>query len=111
MRQGKAAVTDNSKLALSSFSFAIGAASLTKMDKLAAAVTTVIAPFGITAAASGMVSGEKAVSWNPRPHLSNELALSIVAPVLAAIVGGILMLPFFDKGRGRAETSLDQSNG
>jgi hypothetical protein len=70
-------------------------------------VSSSLIGFGFAASASFAV----AFSAHPRPHLSNEIALSIVAPVLAAIVGGILMLPFFDKGRGRAETSLDQSNG
>jgi hypothetical protein len=60
MRKGKAAVTDVSNLAASSFSFAMEVASLTVMDKVAAAVTKIIAPLGITAAASGVVSGPKA---------------------------------------------------
>lgn len=70
MRKGKAAVTDVSNLAASSFSFAMEVASLTVMDKVAAAVTKIIAPLGITAAASGVVSGPKAASGNPF-HFSN----------------------------------------
>jgi DNA-binding CsgD family transcriptional regulator len=57
-------------LAVEAFSFAILVSDCKKMSRLAAATTNAIAQLGLTAAASGMVSGPKAASGNPF-HFSN----------------------------------------
>jgi DNA-binding CsgD family transcriptional regulator len=57
--------SDNTRLGARAFEFALAAASLRTMTQLAAAVDAAIAPVGMTAAASGVVSGPKAASANP----------------------------------------------
>jgi LuxR family transcriptional regulator, quorum-sensing system regulator CciR len=55
----------DSVLSLRAFKFAIAARKFTTMGELSAATLDVIAPLGMTAAASGLVSGPKAASTNP----------------------------------------------
>lgn len=61
---------DNGKLGARAFEFALAAASFRTMKQLETAVTAAIALVGLTAAASGVVSGKKAASGNPF-HFSN----------------------------------------
>jgi LuxR family quorum sensing-dependent transcriptional regulator len=56
---------DETGLGLCAFTFAMEAGRLTVMEDLSQAVRQVIAPLGMTTAASGVVSGPKAATGNP----------------------------------------------
>jgi DNA-binding CsgD family transcriptional regulator len=61
----EAALVGDAELGAAAFAFATEARGLDAIIDLAAAVHRAIAPLGMTAAASGMVSGAKAASPNP----------------------------------------------
>jgi LuxR family quorum-sensing system transcriptional regulator CciR len=98
----------DSELSLRAFNFAMAARQFTAMNELSAATLNVIAPLGMTAAASGLVSGSKAASANPF-HFANWPA-DWIALYLAE--GYLLVdpLPRWARNSGRTVTWHDLFN-